>query len=40
VWVSIGFGGKALLCALGLCAVGLPVHWWYALRREAVVARA
>jgi APA family basic amino acid/polyamine antiporter len=40
VWVSIGFGGKALLWALALCAAGLPVYWWYALRREAVVARA
>jgi len=41
VWVSIGFGGKALLWALALCAVGVPVYWWSArVRREAIVASA
>jgi basic amino acid/polyamine antiporter, APA family len=40
VWVSIGFGGKALLWALALCLVGVPVYWWYALRRDAIAARA
>src|SRR5215472_10728102 len=41
VWVSIGFGGKSLLWALALCAVGVPVYWWYAhVRRDAVTARA
>ena len=41
VWVSIGFGGKALLWAAALCAVGVPVYWWYGhVRREAVTVRA
>jgi APA family basic amino acid/polyamine antiporter len=40
VWVSIGLGGKSLLWALALCAVGLPVYWWYAVRSSAVAARA
>jgi basic amino acid/polyamine antiporter, APA family len=40
VWVSIGFGGKALLWALALCLVGVPVYWWYAVRRDAIAARA
>jgi hypothetical protein len=40
VWVSIGFGGKALLWALALCAIGVPVYWWYAQRRETVIAEA
>jgi basic amino acid/polyamine antiporter, APA family len=41
VWVSIGFGGKALLWALALCALGIPVYWWYAhVRRDAIAARA
>lgn len=41
VWVSIGFGGKSLLWAAALCAVGLPVYWWYAhVRRDAITARA
>jgi basic amino acid/polyamine antiporter, APA family len=40
VWVSIGLGGKSLLWALALCAVGLPVYWWYAVRSSAVAAQA
>jgi basic amino acid/polyamine antiporter, APA family len=40
VWVSIGIGGKSLLWAAALCVVGVPVYWWYAVRREAVAARA
>jgi basic amino acid/polyamine antiporter, APA family len=41
VWVSIGFGGKSLLWALALCAVGIPVYWWYAhVRRDAIAVRA
>ncbi len=41
VWVSIGIGGKSLLWALSLCAVGVPVYWWYAYaRRDAVAAGA
>jgi len=40
VWVSIGLGGKSLLWALALCAVGLPVYWWYAVRGSALAARA
>ena len=40
VWVSIGLGGKSLLWALTLCAVGLPVYWWYAVRNGALAARA
>ena len=40
VWVSIGIGGKPLLWALLLCAVGIPVYWWYALRGAAIAARA
>jgi APA family basic amino acid/polyamine antiporter len=41
VWVSIGIGGKPLLWALVLCAVGVPVYWWYAhVRRDALAARA
>jgi basic amino acid/polyamine antiporter, APA family len=40
-WVSIGIGGKPLLWALALCAVGVPVYWWYAhVRRDALAARA
>jgi basic amino acid/polyamine antiporter, APA family len=40
-WVSIGIGGRSLLWALALCAAGVPVYWWYALRRrDAVVAGA
>ncbi len=41
VWVSIGIGGKPLLWALVLCAVGVPVYWWYGhVRRDALAARA
>ena len=41
VWVSVGIGGKSLWWALALCAVGVPVYWWYAhVRREAIAARA
>jgi len=40
VWVSIGLGGKSLLWALALCAVGLPVYWWNAVRNGALAARA
>jgi basic amino acid/polyamine antiporter, APA family len=41
VWICFGFGGKALLWALLLCAVGVPVYWWYAhVRRDPVAARA
>ena len=40
VWVSIGIGGKSLLWALILCAAGVPVYWWYALRPSTLTARA
>ncbi|HWX68233.1 MAG TPA: amino acid permease [Steroidobacteraceae bacterium] len=40
VWASIGIGGKSLLWALGLCVLGIPVYWWYAMRGSAVAARA
>ena len=40
VWASIGIGGKSLLWALGLCAVGIPFYWWYAMRGAAVAAQA
>jgi len=40
VWASIGIGGKSLLWALGLCVVGIPFYWWYAMRGAAVAARA
>jgi len=41
VWVCIGIGGKSLLWALALCAMGVPVYWWDAhLRRDALAARA
>jgi basic amino acid/polyamine antiporter, APA family len=42
-WVSIGIGGKSLLWALALCAVGVPVYamyWWHAQRATAAGARA
>jgi basic amino acid/polyamine antiporter, APA family len=38
VWVSIGIGGKSLLWALTLCAVGVPVYWWYAIVRRPALA--
>lgn len=38
VWVSIGIGGKSLLWALALCAVGVPVYWWYAIVRRPALA--
>ena len=38
VWVSIGFGSKALLWGLMLCAAGVPVYWWYAIVRRPAVA--
>ncbi|MGP8035219.1 MAG: APC family permease [Steroidobacteraceae bacterium] len=37
-WVSIGIGGKSLLWALALCAVGVPVYWWYAVVRRPALA--
>jgi APA family basic amino acid/polyamine antiporter len=40
VWVSIGIGGKSLLWALSLCAVGVPVYWWYAYARRDAIAPA
>jgi basic amino acid/polyamine antiporter, APA family len=40
VWASIGIGSKSLAWALGLCALGVPVYWWYAMRGSAVAARA
>jgi APA family basic amino acid/polyamine antiporter len=40
VWASIGIGGKSLGWALGLCALGIPIYWWYAMRSGAVAARA
>jgi APA family basic amino acid/polyamine antiporter len=40
VWASIGIGGRSLAWALCLCALGVPVYWWYALRGSAVAARA
>jgi len=42
-WVSIGIGGKSLLWALALCAVGVPVYgvyWWHAQRAAIASARA
>ncbi|HTC14290.1 MAG TPA: amino acid permease [Steroidobacteraceae bacterium] len=38
IWVFIGMGAKPFLWALLLGAAGIPVYWWYALRREAVAA--
>ena len=39
LWASVGIGGKSLAWALALCAVGVPVYWWYAvLRRPALAA--
>jgi basic amino acid/polyamine antiporter, APA family len=43
VWVSIGIGGKSLLWALALCAVGVPVYgvyWWHAQRGATASASA
>jgi basic amino acid/polyamine antiporter, APA family len=41
VWVCIGIGGKPLLWALALSALGVPVYWWDAhLRRDALAAEA
>jgi APA family basic amino acid/polyamine antiporter len=40
VWVSVGFGSKALLWALALSAAGIPVYWWYAYVRRPAVAQA
>jgi APA family basic amino acid/polyamine antiporter len=40
VWASIGIGGKSLAWALGLCVVGVPFYWWYAMRGSAVEAGA
>ncbi len=43
VWASIGIGGRSLLWALALSAVGVVlygVYWWHAVRREALSARA
>jgi basic amino acid/polyamine antiporter, APA family len=38
VWVFIGMGAKPFFWALALSAAGIPVYWWYALRRETVPA--
>ncbi|HUL47787.1 MAG TPA: amino acid permease [Steroidobacteraceae bacterium] len=38
VWASIGIGGKSLAWALALCAVGVPVYWWYAVVRRPALA--
>jgi APA family basic amino acid/polyamine antiporter len=38
VWASIGIGGKSLAWALALCAVGVPVYWWYAIVRRPALA--
>jgi APA family basic amino acid/polyamine antiporter len=38
VWASIGIGGKSLAWALALCAVGVPVYWWYAVLRRPALA--
>jgi basic amino acid/polyamine antiporter, APA family len=38
VWVSIGLGGRSLLWALALCALGVPVYWWYAVLRRPALA--
>jgi basic amino acid/polyamine antiporter, APA family len=38
VWVSIGLGGRSLLWALALCALGVPVYWWYAVVRRPALA--
>ncbi|HKD55321.1 MAG TPA: amino acid permease, partial [Steroidobacteraceae bacterium] len=40
IWVSVGFGTKALLWALVLGAAGVPVYWWYAHLRRPVIAEA
>jgi basic amino acid/polyamine antiporter, APA family len=37
-WVFVGMGAKPFLWAMVLSAAGIPVYWWYALRREAVAA--
>jgi basic amino acid/polyamine antiporter, APA family len=37
-WVFVGMGAKPFLWAIVLCAIGIPVYWWYALRRDAVAA--
>ncbi|HYL03395.1 MAG TPA: amino acid permease [Steroidobacteraceae bacterium] len=34
VWVSIGIGGKSLLWGVVLGGAGVPIYWWYALRRR------
>jgi basic amino acid/polyamine antiporter, APA family len=38
VWVFIGMGAKPFFWALALSAAGVPVYWWYALRRETAPA--
>jgi APA family basic amino acid/polyamine antiporter len=38
IWASIGIGGKSLAWALALCAVGVPVYWWYAIVRRPALA--
>lgn len=38
VWASIGIGGRSLAWALALCAVGVPVYWWYAIARRPALA--
>jgi APA family basic amino acid/polyamine antiporter len=38
IWASIGIGGKSLAWAVALCAVGVPVYWWYAIVRRPALA--
>ena len=38
LWASVGIGGKSLAWALALCAVGIPVYWWYAIVRRPALA--
>jgi len=38
LWASVGIGGKSLAWALALCAVGVPVYWWYAIVRRPALA--
>ena len=40
VWVSVGFGTRALLWAVALSAAGVPVYWWYAHIRRPAIAEA
>jgi basic amino acid/polyamine antiporter, APA family len=38
VWVSVGIGTRSLVWALALGALGVPLYWWYALRRRVTPA--